>query len=67
VDDVRVYELGAFIGMPPAPVFDAKALGAKGDGATKDTVALQHVIDSLPASGGTLYLHDGTSLRERCA
>jgi polygalacturonase len=60
VDDVRVYELGAFIGKPPAPVFDAKALGAKGDGTTKDTVALQNVIDSLPASGGTVYLHDGT-------
>jgi polygalacturonase len=60
VDDVRAYELGVFIGKPPAPVFDAKALGAKGDGATKDTVALQNIIDSLPGSGGTLYLHDGT-------
>jgi hypothetical protein len=38
----------------------AKALGAKGDGATKDTVVLQNVIDSLPASGGTVYLHEGT-------
>jgi len=34
--------------------------GAKGDGTTKDTVALQNVIDSIPTSGGTVYLHDGT-------
>jgi hypothetical protein len=60
VDDVRVYELGAFIGAPPAPVFDVKARGAAGDGTTKDTAALQAVIDSIPPSGGTVYLHDGT-------
>jgi hypothetical protein len=62
VDDVRVYELGAFVGAPPAPVFDVKARGATGDGTTKDTAALQAVIDSIPPSGGTVYLHDGTFL-----
>ncbi len=60
VDDVRIYELGAFIGPPPPPVIDVKALGAKGDGTTKDTAALQEAVDSVPASGGTVYLHDGT-------
>jgi hypothetical protein len=59
VDDVRVYELGAFVGPPPAPVFDAKSFGARGDGTTKDTSALQAAIDAIPASGGTLYVHDG--------
>ena len=62
LDDVRVYELGAFVGAPPAPVFDVKARGATGDGTTKDTAALQTAIDSIPASGGTVYLHDGTFL-----
>jgi hypothetical protein len=60
VDDVRVYELGAFIGPPPPPVIDVKTLGAAGDGATKDTAAIQAAIDSVPASGGSVYLHDGT-------
>jgi hypothetical protein len=60
VDDVRVYELGAFIGAPPPPVVDPKALGAAGDGITKDTTALQAAIDSVPSSGGSVYLHDGT-------
>jgi polygalacturonase len=59
VDDVRVYELGAFIGPPPPPVIDVKTLGAKGDGITRDTAALQQAIDSVP-SGGSVYLHDGT-------
>jgi hypothetical protein len=62
VDDVHVYELGAFVGAPPAPVYDAKAHGATGDGTTKDTTALQATIDSVPASGGTVLLHDGTFL-----
>ncbi len=62
VDDVRVYELAAFIGPPPAPVFDVKALGATGNGTTKDTAALQAALDSVPPSGGTVYLHDGTFL-----
>jgi polygalacturonase len=60
VDDVRVYELGAFIGPPPPPVVDAKTLGATGDGVTNDTAALQEAIDSVPASGGSVYVHDGT-------
>jgi hypothetical protein len=60
VDDVRVYELGTFIGLPPPPVIDVKTLGAAGDGTTKDTAALQEAIDSVPATGGSVYLHDGT-------
>jgi hypothetical protein len=60
VDNVRIYELGAFIGPPPPPVIDVKMLGATGDGTTKDTAALQEAIDSVPASGGSVYLHDGT-------
>jgi len=58
-DSLRVYELGQFIGAPRGPVFDVKAYGAKGDGSTKDTTAIQAAIDAIPTTGGTLYLHDG--------
>jgi len=59
VDNLRVYELGQFIGAPRGPVFDGKTYGAKGDGTSKDTAAIQAAIDAVPVSGGTVYLHDG--------
>jgi polygalacturonase len=40
---------------------DPRAFGAKGDGLTKDTAALQAAIDSCQA-GGTVILRDGTFL-----
>ncbi|MGZ3787516.1 MAG: glycoside hydrolase family 28 protein [Bacteriovorax sp.] len=41
---------------------DVKNFGAKGDGATKDTAAIQAAIDSCAIRGGIVDLHDGTFL-----
>lgn len=44
------------------PVCDVKAYGAKGDGTTKDTRAIQDAIDSCAQSGRAVVLHDGIFL-----
>lgn len=43
-------------------VIHAEAFGAKGDGVTDDTKALQAAIDATAAKGGTLILKPGTYL-----
>lgn len=41
-------------------VFDVRGLGAKGDGKTDDTAALQKALDDCGKSGGTVKLPKGT-------
>ncbi|MBI3368653.1 MAG: glycoside hydrolase family 28 protein [Burkholderiales bacterium] len=45
-----------------APRLDARAFGARGDGQTLDTQALQSAIDAAAGSGGTLDLPPGSYL-----
>jgi len=46
----------------PAPVCDPLDHGAKADGKTKDTAALQAAIDACAGKGGTVHIHDGVYL-----
>jgi hypothetical protein len=52
----------AQVNPPPAPVFDPRAYGAKGDGVTYDTAALQKAIDACAGTKGSVYLSNGKFL-----
>jgi hypothetical protein len=39
---------------------NVKSIGAKGDGRTNDTSAIQKAIDEVAGTGGTVYIPDGT-------
>ncbi|HZS41959.1 MAG TPA: glycosyl hydrolase family 28 protein [Polyangia bacterium] len=62
VDNVKVYNEADYIGAAPAPVFDARAYGAAGDGTTKDTAAIQAAIDAAAGTGGSVLLSNGRFL-----
>jgi polygalacturonase len=47
---------------PPKPIFDPRTYGAKADGATYDTVAIQKAIDACAGTKGTVYLANGKFL-----
>ena len=48
--------------LPKGKLFDVTTFGAKGDGETINTKAIQEAIDECTAEkdGGTVYIHDGT-------
>lgn len=58
-----VLTLGAMVGLnsfaQAGKVFDVRELGAKGDGKTDDTTALQKALDDCGGSGGTVQLPKG--------
>jgi polygalacturonase len=62
VDNVKVYNEAAYIGAAPQPVFDARTYGAKGDGTTDDTAAIQAAINAASGTGGSVLLTNGTFL-----
>ena len=61
VDNVKMWELGDFIGSPPTPIYDVRNYGATGDGSTNDTAAIQAAINACSEAGlgGSVLLTDG--------
>jgi len=53
---------GLFFPDTQALVVDVRDYGAKGNGTTDDTAAIQAAINALPATGGTVYFPAGTYL-----
>src|SRR5262249_6736616 len=53
---------GSHYEIPPLPkdAIDVKNFGARGDGKTDDTAAIQKAIDSLGPKGGTVEIPPGT-------
>lgn len=45
----------------PSPWLDVKAYGAKGDGVTDDTAAIQAALDACPENGCTIYFPSGAT------
>lgn len=42
-----------------SPVYDVKAYGARGNGVTDDTAAINAALDAVPAAGGVVFLPPG--------
>ncbi len=59
VDNVKIWEMGSFVGTPPTPIFDVQTYGAVGNGTTDDTVAIQNAINACTGTGGSVYLGGG--------
>lgn len=47
------------VAPPPSPVFNVRDYGAKGDGSTADTVAIQKAVDACAGTGGSVLLDRG--------
>ncbi len=62
VDNVKVFTEAGYIGAAPEPVFDPRHYGAKADGVTNDTAALQAAIAAATGTGGSVLLSGGTFL-----
>ncbi len=66
--DLSLMALGAApipspkIPPPPKPVFNVQTYGAKGDGSSYDTEAIQKAIDACAGTGGSVYLSNGKFL-----
>jgi hypothetical protein len=60
---IAAFSARAFGADAPSPLFDIRAYGAKPDGATLDSAAINRAIDAAHAAGGgTAYVPGGNWL-----
>jgi hypothetical protein len=60
LNPVPISSLGYDVqGGIPSPVINVRDMGAKGDGRTDDTDAIQAAVDAVPPSGGTVIVPPG--------
>lgn len=63
VNRIRAYDSPDLCrGIMPGKVFDVKKFGAKGNGRSDDTEAINKAVAAAAYTGGTVYIHDGTYL-----
>lgn len=64
INRIRIYDDVDFTRalLPAGPVFNVADFGAKGDGMTMDTAAIQRTVEEAAKVGGTVLLKDGTFL-----
>ena len=55
----EIYDSGEWVEQDLG-IFNVKAFGAKGDGVTDDTAAIQAAIDSIGSEGGVVFLPLGS-------
>ena len=55
----KTYSNNVFV-KGPSPWIDVKAYGAKGDGSTDDTAALQSAVSAVGSNGGTVFFPPGS-------
>ena len=56
---VHIVDVPVNAEQPPSPIFNPHQFGAKGDGITSDTAALQKALDACAGTGGSVVLSPG--------
>jgi hypothetical protein len=59
-DEIRLGAVGVTFQRPAEHCVNVRDFGAKGDGVTDDTAALQAAVAAIPSSGGTICFPVGT-------
>ncbi len=64
VSVARANGIGSYEVKEDPAALNVKAFGAKGDGVTDDTAAIQRAVNAVPAAGGKVYVPPGVYMVE---